>query len=167
MYIPINPNIKPARGIIYASAVVMVSSGFLLLWSDDFGAKKFGWFLIGSGVLYLFLGLLIVYESNIINIIVGKNQCPYCRKNTISAKRKLKASWFKGSTYCRCPSCNIRLKVPSWVVLLVLFLLSAGAVTPISVGMAFESYMLWFVLQWLFVSISLYVYVRFIPLKVT
>ena len=116
MYIYIPDDFKPSKALFYLLSGITIVGGLALFFVSEGSDKKFGLFVAGSGFIFLLVGIFIVINNKLRNVVFGYNICPKCKKRSIDAKNKLKASWFKRSSHCKCPRCGLRLRLTIWAL---------------------------------------------------
>ena len=157
-YAPYNPDSEATRMQFYFSAALTLISGILLLFigeSDQEFAFSLG--IIISGLLYLIVGVFILYAPKMRDSIFGLTTCPSCKKNKVSVKEKLKSKVY-GRRFSRCNNCKKYFSLP-WYSLLQRLLL---IFTPIFGLMVFQSILAMFLVMWFSCLLYLFYYGRYL-----
>jgi hypothetical protein len=86
MYIYLN-NVKPSRKtFILTVCMIFGVSALGIAEPETKDALSFAYCLLEGGVIYLIVGLLIIYGGKYRDDIFGFSLCPYCKKRGWSIK---------------------------------------------------------------------------------
>lgn len=108
MYINVQ-NVKPTRRSFYLTVVIATVLSFLLIFDEEAKNGYFlGYWMLGATLIYVVVGLFILYGGKFTDLVFGKTSCPHCGGRGWDIKQKLKITKISRTNIGRCNLCGSR-----------------------------------------------------------
>jgi len=152
----------PNRKLFFAIAISLFVFGSWVIY-DSRAAQDdlfFGVGILVTGLVYLILGLFIIYGRNGRDALFGFQACPACLAESIDVKIKFKAGPDEHNSFSCCPLCNQKLRLHFSYFLVFIFF----GFLPFAALMVFDSLLSMFIALWISMPVGAWVHFKYSPL---